>query len=59
MFPLCRAMFVETNPIPVKRAMELLGLCSGEMRLPLCPISDAGEKVLVAAMKAYGLKVKV
>lgn len=58
MFPLCRAMFVETNPIPVKRAMEILGLCSGEMRLPLCPISDAGEKVLVAAMKAYGLKVK-
>ena len=35
-FPLVRALFVETNPAPVKTAMEHLKLCSGEMRLPMC-----------------------
>ena len=58
MFPLCRAMFIETNPIPVKRAMELLGLCGGELRLPLCPIQPQNEKILKQAMKDYGLKLK-
>ena len=37
---LIRALFCEVNPIPVKAAMELLGLCSGELRLPLCRISE-------------------
>ncbi|OIO36968.1 MAG: 4-hydroxy-tetrahydrodipicolinate synthase [Candidatus Omnitrophica bacterium CG1_02_46_14] len=58
MFPLCRALFIETNPIPVKRAMKLLGLCSDELRLPLCEMTDANEKILVKAMKDYGLSVK-
>ncbi|MBI3315584.1 MAG: 4-hydroxy-tetrahydrodipicolinate synthase [Candidatus Omnitrophica bacterium] len=56
LFPLCRAMFIETNPIPVKRAMKLLGLCSDELRLPLSPLSADHEKALIAALKAYGLK---
>ena len=38
--PLIRALFVETNPIPVKTACELMGLCSSAMRLPLCPMED-------------------
>lgn len=35
------ALFSEVNPIPVKAAMELFGMCSGHLRLPLCPISQA------------------
>lgn len=57
MFPLCRALFIETNPIPVKRSMKLLGLCSDEVRLPLCEMGEANEKILVKALKDYGLKV--
>ncbi len=58
MFPLCRAMFFETNPIPVKRAMKHLGLASDEVRLPLCEIGAATDKLLLQAMKDYGLKTK-
>ena len=39
LLPLCRALFVETNPIPVKTAASILGLCSDEMRLPMIPLS--------------------
>ncbi len=59
LFPLCRAMFIETNPIPVKRAMSLLGLCGGDLRLPLCPISPGNEKILAQALRDYGLKLTV
>lgn len=58
LFPVCRALFFETNPIPVKRAMKLLGLCSDEVRLPLCPMQPANEKGLVHALKEYGLRLK-
>ena len=58
LFLLCRALFVETNPIPVKRAMKLLGLCGDEIRLPLCEIAPANEKALVQALKDFGLKLK-
>ncbi len=57
-FPLCRAMFIETNPIPVKRAMKYLGLCGDELRLPLCPIQPQNDNILVQAMKNYGLTLK-
>jgi 4-hydroxy-tetrahydrodipicolinate synthase len=43
LLPLFRALFIETNPIPVKAAASLLGLCSDEMRLPLVPM--AGENL--------------
>lgn len=55
LFPICRAMFIETNPIPVKTAMRLLGRLNGEMRLPLCKMSDAHEKQLQNALEAYGI----
>ena len=58
LFSLCRALFVETNPIPVKRAMKLLGYCGDELRLPLCKMSESNEKILVKAMKDYGLSMK-
>jgi 4-hydroxy-tetrahydrodipicolinate synthase len=55
MFPLCKAMFYETNPIPVKTAMQLLGRLNGELRLPLVPMSDANRDKLAKALKAHGL----
>ena len=38
LLPLIRALFAETNPAPLKRAMEIVGLCRGELRLPLSPV---------------------
>lgn len=55
LFPLCKAMFYETNPIPVKTAMQLLGRLNGEVRLPLCPMSQANRDKLEKALRAYGL----
>ena len=46
LLPLFRALFVETNPIPVKTAASLLGLCSDEMRLPLVPMGGENLRVL-------------
>jgi 4-hydroxy-tetrahydrodipicolinate synthase len=50
-FNLCRALFIETNPIPVKAAASMLGLCSDEVRLPLWAIGDANRQKLAAALK--------
>ena len=58
LFALCRAMFIETNPIPIKRAMKLLGFCEDELRLPLCPMSEHNEKNLIKALKEFGLSIK-
>jgi 4-hydroxy-tetrahydrodipicolinate synthase len=55
LFPLCKAIFYETNPIPVKTAMKLLGRLNGELRLPLCSMSESNREKLEKAMKAYGL----
>jgi 4-hydroxy-tetrahydrodipicolinate synthase len=53
--PLNRAMFIDTNPIPVKTALSMMGKCTGELRLPLCPMSDANTEKLKNALKNYGL----
>lgn len=53
--PLIRALFLETNPIPVKKAAELAGLASGHLRLPLAPISDANQTKLVAELRKLGV----
>lgn len=55
LFPLCQAMFYETNPIPIKTALALIGKINGELRLPLCAMSEANLKRLKDAMRAYGL----
>ena len=55
LFPICKAMFIETNPIPVKTAMKLLGRLNGEMRLPLCDMSDEHKRQLKIALEKYGL----
>jgi 4-hydroxy-tetrahydrodipicolinate synthase len=53
--PLARAMFVETNPLPVKYALSRLGRIENELRLPLVPLSPDGATKVDAALKAYGL----
>jgi 4-hydroxy-tetrahydrodipicolinate synthase len=53
--PLIRALFLETNPIPVKKAAELVGLASGHLRLPLAPISDANQSKLVNELRKLGV----
>jgi 4-hydroxy-tetrahydrodipicolinate synthase len=50
LLPLFRALFVETNPIPIKTAASLLGLCSDEMRLPLIPMSGENLRRLQETM---------
>jgi 4-hydroxy-tetrahydrodipicolinate synthase len=52
---LVKAMFIETNPIPVKKAMELMGLCSAELRLPMTDMLPENVEKLKIAMKEYGL----
>jgi 4-hydroxy-tetrahydrodipicolinate synthase len=49
------AMFIESNPTPVKTALGLMGKCSDEVRLPLAPMSDANKAKLAAIMKEYNL----
>lgn len=55
LFPLCKAMFIETNPIPVKTAMKLMGRLNGEMRLPMCKMSDGNVKLLRKRLEEHGL----
>jgi len=52
---LINALFIEVNPIPVKTACGLMGLCSDTMRLPLCEMEDKNKAVLIAAMQKAGL----
>jgi len=55
MWPLTEAMFYETNPVPVKTALKLMGKITGEVRQPLCPMSTANEDKLKKVMQKYGL----
>ncbi|HPX60676.1 MAG TPA: 4-hydroxy-tetrahydrodipicolinate synthase [Deltaproteobacteria bacterium] len=49
------AMFIETNPVPVKAAAGLMGLCDGGLRLPLVAMGDVNLKRLQTVMGTYGL----
>ncbi len=55
MLPLIKNMFIETNPIPVKTAMGLLGLCEPDLRLPMCSMLPENLEKLKKALKDYGL----
>ncbi|MFA5115152.1 MAG: 4-hydroxy-tetrahydrodipicolinate synthase [Candidatus Omnitrophota bacterium] len=55
LLPLVKSMFIETNPIPVKTAMGLLGMCDEELRLPLCAMSDENRHKLEDSLHLYGL----
>ena len=55
MMPLMRALFIETNPIPVKQALAFMGRCANELRMPLCPMSAPAADKLRVAMKELKL----
>ncbi len=55
LFPLIKVMFIETNPAPVKQSMELIGIISGEIRLPLCRMKPENIEKLKKVLKGYGL----
>jgi len=55
LLPLCQAMFYETNPVPVKTSLALMGKITDEMRLPLAPLSQGNLEKLKKALKDYGL----
>lgn len=52
---LCDALFCEVNPIPVKKALNLMGMGAGTLRMPLTDMEEANVERLSKAMKAYGL----
>ncbi len=56
LFPLVKAMFVESNPIPVKWAMNALGMAAGEPRLPLLSLSEKSRPIVLERLRAYGLR---
>ncbi|MBI2494523.1 MAG: 4-hydroxy-tetrahydrodipicolinate synthase [Candidatus Rokubacteria bacterium] len=55
LFPLARAAFLETNPIPIKEAMALAGMIEPEFRLPMCRMGDANRERLRAVLAQYAL----
>ncbi len=55
LLPLFKALFIETNPIPVKTACWMLGMCEKEFRLPLCPMKKENEEKLREVLKSYNL----
>ncbi len=57
MFPLIKAMFIETNPIPVKAAAALMGLVETEIRLPMTVPDGENLEKIKKAMKDYGIKI--
>ena len=55
LLPLVKAMFMETNPIPLKTAMGLMGMCAPDLRLPMCSMLPENLEKLKKALKDYGL----
>ncbi len=53
LYPLMKALFIETNPVPVKTAMEYMGLCSSEVRLPLVGMLPQNKERLIDILKKY------
>jgi 4-hydroxy-tetrahydrodipicolinate synthase len=57
LFPLFKGMFAETNPIPIKAAMGMAGLCRDELRLPMCPLADAHRPALKQLLIDAGVEI--
>jgi 4-hydroxy-tetrahydrodipicolinate synthase len=55
MLPVMRALFVETNPIPVKQALAFMGKCANELRMPLVTMTAGPAEKLRVAMKELRL----
>lgn len=57
LIPLIKALFSEVNPIPVKKALNLMGINAGPLRLPLTEMEDAHAAILVKEMEKAGIKL--
>jgi 4-hydroxy-tetrahydrodipicolinate synthase len=55
-YPLFKDLFIETNPVPVKAALAMMGLIEEEYRLPLVPLNAKNRQTLQATMKSCGIK---
>ena len=55
LLPVHKHLFVEPNPIPVKWAMERMGICGATMRLPMTPLTPANQPVVETALRTAGL----
>jgi 4-hydroxy-tetrahydrodipicolinate synthase len=55
LLPILQVLFTETNPIPIKAAMAMLGKCGPELRMPLTPITEPNRKRLEAVLREHGL----
>jgi 4-hydroxy-tetrahydrodipicolinate synthase len=60
LFPLCRDLLgLATNPIPIKAAMQALGRDTGEVRLPMTPLSKSENRRLCQTLRDYGLQLEI
>jgi 4-hydroxy-tetrahydrodipicolinate synthase len=57
LLPLMRTLFLETNPVPVKAALSMMGFCHDELRLPLLPLSEGLRPRLRQALLDAGCKL--
>lgn len=55
LYPLFKDLFIETNPVPVKAALAMMGLMAEEYRLPLCPMTAKNREVLAKTLRGLGL----
>lgn len=55
LYPLFKDLFIETNPVPVKAALAMLGVCEEEYRLPLVPMTAKNREILKATLKSCGV----
>ena len=54
-YPLFKDLFIETNPVPVKAALAMLGRAAEEYRLPLVPLNPKNREALKTTLRACGL----
>ena len=57
LLPLSQKLFIEANPIPVKWALNQMGVVPGGIRLPLSPLADACKDAVKEAMRAGGIAI--
>ncbi|MBN2379241.1 4-hydroxy-tetrahydrodipicolinate synthase [candidate division WOR-3 bacterium] len=57
LYPLIKALFTETNPGPIKAACGILGINTGDLRLPMVPVSEENFDKIRAVIEAYGIEV--
>ena len=58
LFPLCQAMFYETNPVPVKTAMNLIGKIGKTLRLPLVSMENKNKQRLISVLQEYNFSIR-